>query len=145
MPQQNSKARHSAHNGEIWSWIFRLLCRSFKSGLPSSKPLPPDGEFIIRNKPQRLNMSVQRLRRLHAEGIAPKGGELAEIFLNNAKAGSHSDSAAKDSAIVCSLALQHGVPLKTIRPSLIRDSHGKASSPLGCALDIIAAEEGGEP
>lgn len=90
-------------------------------------------------------MSVQRLRRLHAEGIAPKGGELAEIFLNNAKAGSHSDSAAKDSAIVCSLALQHGVPLKTIRPSLIRDSHGKASSPLGCALDIIAAEEGGEP
>jgi hypothetical protein len=27
---------------------------------------------------------------------------LAEIFISNAKAGSHSDSAAKDSAVVCS-------------------------------------------
>jgi hypothetical protein len=35
-------------------------------------------------------------------------GRLAEIFIGNAKAGSHSDSAAKDSAVVCSIALQHG-------------------------------------
>jgi hypothetical protein len=31
-------------------------------------------------------------------------GSLAEVFINNAKAGSHSDSAAKDSAVVCSIA-----------------------------------------
>ena len=37
-------------------------------------------------------------------------GDLAEIFIGNAKAGSHSDSAAKDSAVVCSLALKHGIP-----------------------------------
>jgi hypothetical protein len=65
-------------------------------------------------------------------------GRLAEIFLGNAKAGSHSDSAAKDSAVVCSIALQHGVPLETIRKALLRDSHGRASSPLGVALDILA-------
>jgi len=35
-------------------------------------------------------------------------GELAEIFLSNAKAGSHSDGAAKDSEVVASIALQHG-------------------------------------
>ena len=65
-------------------------------------------------------------------------GRLAEIFLGNAKAGSHSDAAAKDSAVVCSIALQHGVPLDTIRHALLRDARGNASSPLGMALDIIA-------
>jgi hypothetical protein len=36
---------------------------------------------------------------------------LAEIFISNAKAGSHSDAAAKDAAVVCSIALQFGVPV----------------------------------
>jgi hypothetical protein len=48
--------------------------------------------------------------------------------------------AAKDSAIVTSLAFQHGVPLETIRRALLRDTRGIASSPLGCALDILAGE-----
>jgi ribonucleoside-diphosphate reductase alpha chain len=64
-------------------------------------------------------------------------GDLAEIFVSNSKAGSHSDSAAKDSAVICSLALQHGVPLDTIRKALLRDPRGAASSPLGAALDAI--------
>ena len=67
-------------------------------------------------------------------------GRLAEIFLSNAKAGSHSDSAARDSAIVCSIALQYGTPLEVIRHALLRDSQGHASSPLGVALDIIAGD-----
>ncbi len=45
---------------------------------------------------------------------------------------------AQDAAVVCSLALQHGVPLETIRRALMRDSRGNASSPLGAALDLIA-------
>jgi hypothetical protein len=65
-------------------------------------------------------------------------GRLAEIFISNAKAGSHSDSAAKDSAVVCSIALQQSVPVEVIRRALLRDSRGVASSPLGAALDIIA-------
>jgi hypothetical protein len=68
-------------------------------------------------------------------------GRLAEIFLSNCKAGSHSDAAAKDSAVVCSLALQHNVPVETIRKALLRDARGNASSPLGMALDLIAARE----
>jgi ribonucleoside-diphosphate reductase alpha chain len=67
-------------------------------------------------------------------------GRLAEIFLGNAKAGSHSDATARDSAVVCSLALHHGVQADTIRHALLRDPRGVASSPLGQALDIIAAE-----
>ena len=64
-------------------------------------------------------------------------GDLAEIFVSNSKAGSHSDSAAKDSAVICSIALQHGISVDVIRHALLRDSHGRASSPLGQALDII--------
>lgn len=66
-------------------------------------------------------------------------GSLAEIFIGNAKAGSHSD-AAKDSAVVCSIALQFGLPVDVIRKALLRDSRGNASSPLGVALDLIAGE-----
>jgi hypothetical protein len=65
-------------------------------------------------------------------------GRLAEIFISNAKVGSHSDSAAKDSAVVCSIALQYRVPLDVIRYALLRDAQGRPASPLGCALDKIA-------
>jgi hypothetical protein len=68
-------------------------------------------------------------------------GRLAEIFISNAKAGSHSDAAAKDAAVVCSIALQHNVPVEVIRKALLRDSVGRPSSPLGVALDMIAEME----
>jgi hypothetical protein len=68
-------------------------------------------------------------------------GDLAEIFIANAKAGSHSDSAAKDSAVVCSIALQYGVPVDVIRKALLRDSRGRPSSPLGAALEVLAEDQ----
>ena len=67
-------------------------------------------------------------------------GQLAEIFIGNGKAGSDSDTAAKDSAVVCSIALQFGVPVETIRHALMRDSQGRPNGPLGVALDILAQE-----
>ena len=65
-------------------------------------------------------------------------GRLAEIFLANHKSGSDADTTAKDSAVVCSIALQFGVPLETIRRALMRDSQGHPSGPLGVALDLMA-------
>lgn len=70
----------------------------------------------------------------------PGTDRLAEIFLGNGRAGSDVDAAAKDSAILASLCLQANVPLDVIRHALLRDLHGIASSPLGAALDLIAAE-----
>jgi ribonucleoside-diphosphate reductase alpha chain len=64
-------------------------------------------------------------------------GRIAEIFLDNGKHGSHADTAARDSAVVASLALQHGVPLDTIRHAILRDASGQASGPLGTALDLL--------
>ncbi len=67
-------------------------------------------------------------------------GSLAEIFLQNHKAGSDAGINAQDAAVVCSLALQHGVPLETIRRALMRDAQGRPSGPLGAALDLIAGQ-----
>jgi hypothetical protein len=67
-------------------------------------------------------------------------GSLAEIFLSNHKAGSQADTNARDAAVIRSIALQYGVPAETIRRALMRDSHGRANSPLGVALDLIAGE-----
>ena len=86
-----------------------------------------------------FSFACNALRYLATVSYFPSG-ELAEIFISNAKAGSDSDSAAKDSAVVCSIALQYGVPIDVIRHALLRDSQGRASSPLGCALDLIAGE-----
>src|SRR5262249_16935225 len=69
-------------------------------------------------------------------------GRLAGIFLSNGKSGSHADAAARDSAVVASIALQSDVPLDVIRHALLRDARGVASSPLGAALDIAAKMEG---
>lgn len=64
-------------------------------------------------------------------------GALGEIFLSNHKAGSAADTAARDAAITCSIALQFGADVATIRRALCRDGQGKASGPLGAALDLI--------
>ena len=45
----------------------------------------------------------------------PGTDHLAEIFISNGRAGSDVDAAAKDSAVVASIALQHGVPVETVR------------------------------
>jgi hypothetical protein len=68
-------------------------------------------------------------------------GTLAELFISNGKAGSDSDSNARDSAIAASLALQFGCPLGVLQRALLRDAHGRPSTPLGCALDVIAEIE----
>ena len=68
-------------------------------------------------------------------------GRLGEIFLGNHRADSHADACAKDAAILASLALQYGAPLDVLRRALLRDSQGRPSTPIGCALDQLANGE----
>src|SRR5262245_17550533 len=72
-----------------------------------------------------------------------RDGRIGEVFLNNQKSNSSADTAARDSAIVFSIAVQHGADPEVIRRALCRDSNGKASGPLAAALDAIA--EGSRP
>jgi ribonucleoside-diphosphate reductase alpha chain len=69
-------------------------------------------------------------------------GRLAEIFITNHRAGSDAGILASEAAICASLALQFGCPLDILRKALARDSQGRATSPLGIALDLIAEQEG---
>jgi ribonucleoside-diphosphate reductase alpha chain len=66
-------------------------------------------------------------------------GRIAEIFLNADKIGTAIETAARDSAVVASLALQHGVPPETIRRALTRNGDGSASGALGTLLDLLAS------
>jgi hypothetical protein len=67
-------------------------------------------------------------------------GRIGEIFLTNHKAGSQAGEITRDAAVATSLALQFGMPLETLRPAVLRDPDGTASSPLGAALDLVAEE-----
>ena len=69
-------------------------------------------------------------------------GELGEIFLGNHRADSHADACAKDAAILASIALQYGVSLNILLKSLLRDSQGRPSTPIGCALDLLTDRKG---
>jgi hypothetical protein len=68
-------------------------------------------------------------------------GRPGEVFVGNHRADSHADACAKDAAILASLALQYGAPLDVLRRALLRDSQGRPSTPIGCALDLLADQE----
>jgi hypothetical protein len=56
-------------------------------------------------------------------------GEIGELFLNNHRVLSHADVNARDAAVICSIALQHNVPIEVIRRALMRNADGTASGP----------------
>jgi hypothetical protein len=68
-------------------------------------------------------------------------GQVAELFLSNHRSNSQADTNARDAAITFSIAVQHGADVEAIRKALCRDSHGRASGPLGAALDLIAGAQ----
>jgi hypothetical protein len=67
-------------------------------------------------------------------------GRLAEVSMDNHKAGSAVGTLVRDSAIILSFALQHGADPEAIRRALCRDSQGRPLGPLGVALDKLAEE-----
>jgi hypothetical protein len=71
-----------------------------------------------------------------------RDGRIAEVFLTNTKPSSQSDVNARDAAVAASLAFQYGCPIDELQRALLRDPRGKASTPLGAALDLLAGEDG---
>jgi len=85
---------------------------------------------------ETFDIEVAGLRYTATIGRFPDGS-VAEVFLTNHKINSAADVNARDSAVAYSIALQFGADLETIRKALCRDSHGRASGPLGAALDLL--------
>jgi ribonucleoside-diphosphate reductase alpha chain len=71
-------------------------------------------------------------------------GRVGEIFIQNHKADSAAGIMASDAAIAASLALQFGCPFETLRQALCRDARGKATGPLGAALDLLLDGNAGD-
>ena len=92
-------------------------------------------------RPSRFSAARTATARPSSTSLAPTGWPRFSSV--TAAPGSGIDAASKDSAVVASIALQHGVPVDVIRKALLRDSQRKASSPLGAALDAIAEQKGG--
>ena len=64
---------------------------------------------------------------------------IAELFIDNHKAGSGVGTLVRDLAITFSFAVQHGADVDAIRRALCRDSQGRPLGPLGVVLDLLAA------
>ena len=88
-------------------------------------------------RPSCLSAARTATARPSSTSLAPTGWPRFSSV--TAAPGSGIDAASKDSAVVASIALQHGVPVDVIRKALLRDSQRKASSP----LDAIAEQKGG--
>jgi hypothetical protein len=69
-------------------------------------------------------------------------GRIGELFLNNTRSNSASDTNAHDSAIAFSFALQCAADPEAIRRALSRDGQGRATGPLSRALDLILTDDG---
>jgi hypothetical protein len=70
-------------------------------------------------------------------GRANANSPISEVFLNTGKTGEQSETLARDSAVLLSLALQHGVPLETIGHALTRNADGSPSGPIGALVDLV--------
>ena len=93
------------------------------------------------NRRQSLTFSIEVAGLKYTATISRfDDGSLGEIFLTNHRSSSDAGAMASDSAVLCSLLLQHNVPVELIRKALMRDSRGQARTPLGAVLDLLAAE-----
>jgi len=107
----------------------------------AAKPRTADRERLPNRRAHTLlNIEAGGFRYVAGVGHYDDG-RLAEIFLNAKKGGTAIDDAARDSAVVASLALQHGVDPDTLRHALMRNGSGEASGPLGVLLDSLSYGE----
>jgi hypothetical protein len=81
-------------------------------------------------------------------GFGPDGRP-AEVFLSGGKAGSNLATILGDSAVLISIALQHGVPVAALGKSIARIPEAVdgppvvPASPMGAALDLLTRYEQG--
>ena len=105
---------------------------------------PRQGAAMIRRTlPQRRAAETFSIRFWNQPFTVTVGfypdGTLGEVFIDGGKTGQDIQSTARDAAVVLSLALQHGVPIETIRHAVTRRGSGEAASILGAIVDGLPA------
>lgn len=89
---------------------------------------------------ETLKFTHWNLRYIAGLGRARPGAPISEVFLNCGKSGEQVQTLARDSAVILSLALQHGVTIDELRHALTRNADGSPSGPLGALLDLMQDE-----
>ena len=64
-------------------------------------------------------------------------GSLGEVFVTAPKVGSSLEAIARDAAVLLSIAIQHRVPLDTLRHAVTREQDGSPSSIIGAVVDEL--------
>lgn len=79
----------------------------------------------------------------HFQASVRRGSKniVREVFINSSKIDSDVDLTMRDAAILISIALQYGITSMEMAHSMGRNMDGRASSPIGEILDIIAKME----
>jgi hypothetical protein len=67
--------------------------------------------------------------------------EPAEVFVNGAKVGSMVEAIARDAAVLLSIAMQYGVPLKVLAGAVTREGDNSAASIIGRIVDRLCKEQ----
>jgi hypothetical protein len=118
--RRRGRARDShAHASNRW----RRAMTADRSRLPNRRA---SESFTLEVAGLRYSATVSRFT----------DGRIGELFLSNHKTNSAADVNARDAAIVFSFAVQHGANPEKIRRALCRDNQGRASGPLGAAVDV---------
>lgn len=64
-------------------------------------------------------------------------GTIGEVFISGGKSGEQVEAIARDSAILLSLALQHGATLDTVAHALTRDGRGQPNTIICTVVDRL--------
>ncbi len=102
------------------------LRKTARRVLPNRRPCQT---FDLRHGSQNFQVS-----------IGYDHNEPIEVFISGAKVGSDLEAAARDGAILLSLAIQHSIPLDRMSHSLTRESSGAPSTIVGAVIDLLARE-----
>jgi len=68
-------------------------------------------------------------------------GRIGEVFIHGPKAGSDLEAVCRDAAVLLSIALQHGVPLDTMRHAITREQNDAPSTIIGSVIDKLVIAE----
>ncbi len=92
--------------------------------------------------PNRRESTVEELlyngERFHISYSALQG-RVWEVFISGPRAGTDLYAICATAATVISLALQHGVPLTTMKDAALRDKEGNPVDIVGAVLDVLAS------
>lgn len=104
-----------------------------------------------RKLPARRHSDVVNFYHVHANGnktphVATLGfyedGTIGEIFIDAHKQATGVAEQARDAAVLLSIALQYGVPMKEMHSAVGRDEDGRPHTIIGSALDVLVKELG---